>query len=344
MARSEEALARRADKRKKTVTEQKNIDLEDVKKRQKIEINKAGNNSNNDGEQQQRHHNNNNNYDDNPLKEVGAWKCSSCKNENFASRRFCNSKMCDERRPSNIPSTSYSTATTNNKRPSSRPPNPTNFQQYNRRPPQNSNINSKRPTTRTTKKISRHDEATSKKLIYPKQADRATMSKNQELRKRFLESSGGGKGMDPKDIERAEILIARDERKRQKKEKSKKTTITISPPTTTTTPQAQILFEQQPLEDTKGTKKEKHADEDGEEQDQKMKKEKNEKADVSKSKRDKNTALRNRYQKTRGHGMKIEQIERAKQLMERDESKQRKRRKAATEAENNNTTKKGKNQ
>jgi len=334
MARSEEALARRAEKRKNTVTEQKNIDLDDVKKRQKLEVN-------NYDEQLQRHHNNINNNDDNPLKEVGAWKCPSCKNENFASRRFCNSKMCDERRPSNIPSTSYSTITNNNNnnnRYSSRPPIPTNQQQYNRRPPPNRN--SKPPTTRsrtTTKKVSRHDEATSKKLIYPKQADRATMSKNLELRKRFLESSGGGKGMDPKDIERAEILIARDERKRQKKDKSKKTTspTTISP--TLTTAQGQLLIEQQTHTDKKGRKdgkkKEKNTEE-GEEQHQKMKKEKNEKADVSKSKRDKNKALRNRYKKTRGNGMKPEQITRAKQLIERDESKQRKRRKAAAEAEN----------
>merc|ERR1712238_268141 len=145
-------------------------------------------------------------------------------------------------------------------------------------------------------------------------------------RKRFLESSGGGKGMDPKDIERAEILIARDERKRQKKDKSKKTTspTTISPPVITA--QRQVLIEQQPHEDKKGRKDgkkiEKNTNEEGEEQDQKMKKEKNEKADVSKSKRDKNKALRNRYLETRG--MDPKDIERAEILIARDERKRQK--------------------
>ena len=60
---------------------------------------------------------------------------------------------------------------------------------------------------------------------------------------------------------------------------------------------------------------------------QAAKKKKSEK-DLSKSQRDKNKALRERYEETGGKGMKLEQIDRAKQLLRREERKNQKRRAA----------------
>ena len=67
----------------------------------------------------------------------------------------------------------------------------------------------KRPTS------SRHDESTSKNQKWPKQADQSTLELNGALRKRYLET--GGEGMKEEDVNRAKILIARDERKKDKK-------------------------------------------------------------------------------------------------------------------------------
>ena len=41
-------------------------------------------------------------HDDDPMKEQGAWICTKCQNSNFASRKYCNSKTCDERSPYQI--------------------------------------------------------------------------------------------------------------------------------------------------------------------------------------------------------------------------------------------------
>lgn len=104
------------------------------------------------------------------LKEPGAWKCPGCLNHNFASRNSCHSKMCFERRPGGI--------------------NP------------------------SWKKPARHDPRSSKTLHWAKQADAQGLAQNQDLRKQFKENP---EGMDEVDRERAKILIARDERKKAKK-------------------------------------------------------------------------------------------------------------------------------
>ena len=65
MARSEEALQRRAEKRQRTVEEQRKIDLENHK-RQKVQ-----NNTHPTAKQQQQEEN----TSVDPMKEIGAWKC-----------------------------------------------------------------------------------------------------------------------------------------------------------------------------------------------------------------------------------------------------------------------------
>ena len=61
----------------------------------------------------------------------------------------------------------------------------------------------------------KHDESTNIKTKWPKQADQATVEQNVALRKKFIET--GGEGMEEEDVNRAKILIARDERKKDKK-------------------------------------------------------------------------------------------------------------------------------
>jgi hypothetical protein len=141
-------------------------------------------------------------------------------------------------------------------------------------------------------KSKRHDEATSKTLIWADQANAATVNQNQDLRKRYLESYG--KGMTQEEIDRAKILVTRDERKRKRKKAEKKNEILP--------------------EDTanNGTRK-------------KERKVNKSNTPSSKSQRDKNKSLRKLYHKTGGKGMKENQIERAKQLLERDERKKKRR-------------------
>ena len=169
--------------------------------------------------------NNNKNVDavnTDPMKEDGAWICTKCNNSNFASRRVCNSKTCDQPRPS-MPSSSYQRGTER-----SQPGGIDSVReerQQHRRP-------SRTDKSKTTKSRPRHDETTSKKLLWSKQAPRGILSKNQELRQQFHASKGTGTGMDPKDYERAKILVLRDQRKQEKKKKQQQKqeprTITIN--------------------------------------------------------------------------------------------------------------------
>ena len=99
MARSEEALQRRAAKRQRTVEEQRIIDLENLKRQKLQQKNNTPSSSNAFPQQQQRQ---GDNSGGDPMKESGAWKCPQCNNENFASRRWCNSKTCNEPRPAHI--------------------------------------------------------------------------------------------------------------------------------------------------------------------------------------------------------------------------------------------------
>ena len=174
----------------------------------------------------------------------------------------------------------------------------------------NSTASSRRPTA----KKPRHDEETSKKLVWARQADSTTLSKNQELRQKYKET--GGEGMDPKDLERAKLLIARDERKKERKNKKKKTT-----ENTTTTTDAESKKESTPKKDTPAIEVVSSEPKKSPESSDKNKKNKN----FSQAKRDQNKALRKRYLETNGAGMKKDQIERAKLLIARDEKKKQRR-------------------
>jgi hypothetical protein len=184
------------------------------------------------------------------------------------------------------------------------------------------------PTTTTPKPAPRHDEETSKTLSWAKQANKATLSKNQELRQRYQETSG--EGMSPEDVERAKTLIARDERKRLKKVKTKmESGDETTTPTTLDNKDAQEdddnTKEKMESETTSMDKTEQDDEDDDETTNEtNKKKEAIKAASSSKSKRDKNEALRKRYLETGGEGMAAEQIERAKTLIARDERKRQK--------------------
>ena len=175
----------------------------------------------------------------------------------------------------------------------------------------NSSISSSR---RPTAKKPRHDEETSKKLVWARQADSTTLSKNQELRQKYKET--GGEGMDPKDLERAKLLIARDERKKERKNKKKKTT-----DNTTTTADAEGTKESPPKKETPAVENSSSESKKSPESSDTNKKNKN----SSQAKRDQNKALRKRYLETNGVGMKKDQIERAKLLIARDQKKKQRR-------------------
>jgi hypothetical protein len=310
MARSEDAIRRRALKRERTEEEQRKIDLKDMDIASKRRKEKKQVNDDNP---------------DDPLKEAGAWKCPGCGNENFASRHWCNSKTCDERRPGHIaapvkigrgpPQSKRPHGEINYKVPSSSHPMDeegawvcvscqySNFASRatckgeeckEKRPahlpgrPSNKNPNNKRQ---------RHDPETSKSLEWSKQADKATLSKNHELRKQYQET--GGEDMTSEDVERAKTLIARDERKRQKR--------------------LQL-------------KEEAAAEEDGIDQgavpvknsDDVIKPMPDDLVSTTKAQKKQNKSLRKRYLATDGKGMTEEEIERAKILLARDERKRAK--------------------
>jgi predicted RNA-binding Zn-ribbon protein involved in translation (DUF1610 family) len=76
------------------------------------------------------------------------------------------------------------------------------------------------PPRRIQPKPTRHDPVTSKKESWGEQAGKDKILHNQELRQRYLEK--GAEGMSEEDVVRAKLLIERDERKKMKKETKKK--------------------------------------------------------------------------------------------------------------------------
>jgi hypothetical protein len=283
MARSAEAIEKRAMKRNRTEEDQRRADakgmqkqLENVMalaKRQKLSVSEPMFNER-DGKKEEA----NAKMEglqatvspivkpcdvSNPLDEPGAWKCPGCDNYNFASRSVCHSKTCEEKRPAGT------------------------FV-----PP------------RAKKARVRHDEATSKKQVWVKQAGQQTMAQNQELRKRYLET--GGEGMDEADVNRAKTLYERDERKKKKKETKVKSKSKLAP---------QSMDEGAPQ--SSSNKKNTVNDSIGTEQ-------------SGPQKRAKNQHLRKRYLETGGVGMAEEDVNRARILIERDERKKKNER-------NNNT-------
>ena len=219
------------------------------------------------------------------LSEPGAWLCSTCGNHNFASRNVCNSKTCDARRPFDQP------------RPPQQRPAP-------RRPP-------------------RHDPKTSKQLVWAEQADKATLEKNQVLRKRYLEHA---EDMDTEEIERAKILIARDERKKRKKEQRKEKSLMRN----------EVI--ESPLRSSSSETASKHTTfvvKTEDEVEPKRQKPRKDATTTSKSKvnrkmqrevKRRNKELRIQYLNGGANGMNPADAERAKALIARDERKRAKKR------------------
>lgn len=157
---------------------------------------------------------------------------------------------------------------------------------------------------------SRHNEVTSRKLLWAPQGDPMRISRNHELRLQFHQTNGVG--MDEDDIQRAKVLIARDERKKNKKKEGIRTS---DPVKDTDKGVNQASGGGQQKGDEKVTP-------DWEDVPEKPEKEKTKKSTAeARSKRDRNYALRKLYLETGGIGMKDEQITRAKTLIDRAERK-----------------------
>lgn len=258
MARSKEAIRRRAERRNRTVEEQRKIDgrvldkeQEEWKEQQNARHKRAP--STNDNETTEK----------DPLKEPGSWICLGCGNHNFASRRFCHSITCNEQQPTDAAASRI---------------------------------------VRPSKRQCRHDVATSKPLTWSAQADQSTIHTNKLLRQRFLETNG--KGMTAEEVERAKILLARDERKKLKKQKGKTSVVQSDHKKVST---STLDDKKETIETTPVSPGSEGA------------------AAGSEEARKRNKALRKRYLKTNGKGMTVEEQERAKLLIARDERKRQKR-------------------
>ena len=123
------------------------------------------------------------------LTEAGSWTCPSCNNHNYASRSKCNSKTCNTYRPSGggtvvMGQGSSKTSSAGIRKPAA-PPEPL------------------------------------KKLVWPEQAGPERIAYNEELRARYKADPAI---LSEEETERAETLLARDERKKAQKveEKGKK--------------------------------------------------------------------------------------------------------------------------
>jgi hypothetical protein len=213
MARSKDALHKRAEKRNRSVKEQRKADSNDMEKAVINENNKRQ--KMNDRELSPPVSSNPPTTVEAPrdeikqqpqqdptvfaeqqkeiLSEPGAWTCQGCGNRNFASRTFCNSKMCDERRPSG---SSSSPRTKVNPRPTL-----------------------SKPAFKPKSQRQRHDPETSKILVWAENASSDKIESNLKLRKQYQET--GGEGMSEEDITRAKTLLERDERKKLKKQAQK---------------------------------------------------------------------------------------------------------------------------
>ena len=178
MARSADALQRRAQKRGRDLQEQQTADAnaaaKDRTNNKKLTTEKGQEVSQ-------------------ALTEPGAWKCPSCGNHNFSSRYICNSKTCDETKPESAVRASQASR--------GGALGPKSWSTASRPPP--------------NKKPKRHDPETSKVIDWSKpQASASQIEHNQLLRQRLKDNDPTLVG---EELERAQILVARDARKEQKK-------------------------------------------------------------------------------------------------------------------------------
>ena len=198
MTRSEAALKRRAEKRKVSLEEQRAKDNPDVNQ----QVNKK--HKQEDVKKKNDHHNT---YEDNPnnvidpLKEDGSWICSACNNHNFASRRICNSKTCNQPRPGG----NYGVKQTKNKHYKVLSKGGFNILVANRK---NNSSDGEGNASRVL----------IPKLKWPLQAGPERILYNQNLRERFKQDRTS---LNDVELERALILIKRDERKKEKRLKQR---------------------------------------------------------------------------------------------------------------------------
>ena len=188
--------------------------------------------------------------------------------------------------------------------------------------------NRKRSSLPRTKKANnpRHNVETSKKLNWARQSDSKTISRNQELRKRYRET--GGNGMDTDDLERAKLLIARDQRKQEKKKKKEQI---VDAKDSNIKPSKGSSGNNQKDESFPSKNTEAATQEQTSLQGETLKsRKKGKQSTEAQAKRDQNRALRKLFLETGGKGMKVHQIERAKLLIARDEKKRRQRVEAKT--------------
>ena len=231
MARSAEAIKRRAEKRNRSEAEQRQAELEAAKKKQRSI---------------------------DPMQEPGAWKCTSCGNINVASRSVCHSKTCHEKRPlgSTPPSNNHSHKSPNSKRrhdPDTSKSLSWAPQADAQQVASNQELRAKYQKTQgegmTPAEIARAktliqrderkkkkkramkgekkshdkesaDEPVKKEVKQPKEMSAAQLAarqrqENQRLKETFQKTQG--QGMEEADIARAQSLLAREERKRQKR-------------------------------------------------------------------------------------------------------------------------------
>jgi len=307
MARSEEAILRRALKRERTEGQQRNADRNDMN-RQTVELNQKVRTESDSNKRSRvskpisrnQKKDGMNNSTSNLNSTIVAARSSEGANTNTDDKTY------DQVRPSQP------------FRQDRRDAGP-----YNTRIPRPSERRGRKlpPSLRMTKKKqSRHNEETSKKLSWGRQADSKTLSKNQELRQRYQET--GGEGMNAEDLERAKLLMARQQRKEErKKKKSQKVepneTMAEVPiiPSGITEKGNNALTQK-----NKAISEEETAQKDATQISMKGKK-----SSEAQARRDQNKAIRLLYLKTDGKGMKEDQIERAKSLIARDEKKLKRR-------------------
>lgn len=165
----------------------------------------------------------------------------------------------------------------------------------------------------------RHDVETSKKLVWARQSDSKTISRNKELRELFRQT--GGKGMDTEDVERAKVLLARDHRKQERKKRNMNKTAGVTNKKLTESSDTA-----KKESDSLSNKKEVLAQEEIKQRDGNLEStKKGRKSTEAQSQRDQNKALRVLYLKTGGKGMEEDQIKRAKLLFVRIKKKHQRR-------------------
>jgi hypothetical protein len=338
MARSEEALKRRAEKRQRTDTEQRLADRIDMRKQQEkaqggaTKIHQSSSNSPNRKQPQSpvcdSHNGSVTNNTGDGRKNGGNPKCRSqefshdrhalprpyvAKGEDDGDNRHSQSQsgvtnatkntdedtMKDLRQSDAPPSHGHNAKCTDDsrKRKSEMEDQPCE------------GVRDAPPQQRHRQPLSRHDEARSKKLVWAPQGDPIRISRNRELRLRFQETKG--MGMDETDVQRAKVLIARDERKKVRN-------VTKIKP---------IAGTEVPKPGDAPTRRDETATRpDSQEVPSKQEEGKSKKAAAeARAKRDRNNALRKLYYDTGGIGMKEEHAERAKTLIDRAERKRQRR-------------------